>query len=203
MTEVFAKAAEVVSKATETKSSFDPDKKIGKLEFSNTNEAKPKETGYDPDKKVEKDNQSDMRNCPIEGNNGHWEGERGNSKWIPDDDYVPEKANPENLTWKELKEKYGIDGIPFKDGEPDFSEISKGKVEIEGYSDSRPKNFAKADIEMSKQRGCSPAEVREWREKNGYTWHESKDCKTMNKVPNDVHLNVPHRGGISTVKQGA
>lgn len=30
-----------------------------------------------------------FRNCPIEGNNGHWDGERGDSKWIPDQDYVP------------------------------------------------------------------------------------------------------------------
>ncbi|MDD6487090.1 MAG: HNH endonuclease [Spirochaetales bacterium] len=198
MIEALSKIAEVSPKGAEAKSTFDPDKKVEKNTLNDDN---PKEE-FNPDEKVEKDETSDVRNCPVEGNGGHWTGERGNSTWVPDDDYVPEKANPEGLTWKELKEKYGIEGIPFKDGSPDFSEISKGNVEIEGYSDSRPKNFAKADVELAKQRGCSPAEVREWREKNGYTWHESRDCKTMNKVPNDVHLNVPHRGGISTIKQG-
>ena len=54
MIEVLAKAAEVTPKGAETKSSFDPDKKIGKNEVSNTNETKSKEKGYDPDKKVEK-----------------------------------------------------------------------------------------------------------------------------------------------------
>ena len=186
----------------ESEKTFDPDAKAEKGEAGQKMGSESEKLN-DTDEKQADESEGDMRNCPIDGNNGHWDGERGNSTWIPDDNYVPEKANPDGLTWKEIKDKYGIEGIPFKNGEPDFSEITKGKVEIEGYSDSRPKNFSKADVEIAKQRGCSPSEVREWREKNGYTWHESKDCKTMSKVPNDVHLNVPHRGGISTIKQGA
>ncbi len=178
---------------------IDPNKPAELKETSNKKNDK-----IDPNKPVEvKDGkEADVRNCPIDGNNGHWEGERGNSLWIPDDEYIPQKANPDGLTWKELKEKYGIKGIPFKNGEPDFSEITKGNVEINKYTNDRSKNFSQADIELSKQRGCTPQEVREWREKNGYTWHESSDCKTMSKVPNDVHLNIPHRGGISAIKQG-
>lgn len=143
-----------------------------------------------------------MRNCPIDGNNGHWDGERGDSNWYPDPDYVPGKGNPEGKTWSEILDKYGIDHIPFKDGEPDFSEISKGNVEIEPFSDSRTDNFDKADIELAKQRGCTPEEVAKWRKENGYTWHECKDMKTMQKVPSEVHNNVPHSGGISESKKG-
>ena len=143
-----------------------------------------------------------LKNCPIEGNNGHWEGERGNSKWLPDRDYVPGKSNPEGKTWGEILDKYGIDGIPFKDGEPDFSEISKGTVEIKPFTDSRTDNFDKADIELAKQRGCTPEEVAKWRKENGYTWHECKDMKTMQKVPSEVHNNVSHSGGISESKKG-
>lgn len=143
-----------------------------------------------------------MRNCPIDGNNGHWDGERGNSNWYPDQDFVPGKANPEGKTWSEILNKYGIDHIPFKDGEPDFSEISKGTVEIEPFSDSRTDNFDKADIELAKQKGCTPEEVAKWRKENGYTWHECKDMKTMQKVPSEVHNNVPHSGGISEAKKG-
>lgn len=143
-----------------------------------------------------------FKNCPIEGNNGHWDGERGNSKWIPDRDYIPGKANPDGKTWGEILDKYGIDGINFKDGEPDFSEISKGTVEIEPFSDSRTDNFDKADIELAKQKGCSPEEVAKWREENRYTWHECKDMKTMQKVPSEVHNNISHSGGISEVKKG-
>jgi hypothetical protein len=143
-----------------------------------------------------------MRNCPIDGNNGHWDGERGNSNWYPDPDYVPGKANSEGKTWSEILNKYGIDHIPFKDGEPDFSEISKGTVEIEPFSGSRTDNFDKADIELAKQKGCTPEEVAKWRKENGYTWHECKDMKTMQKVPSEVHNNVPHSGGISEAKKG-
>ena len=146
--------------------------------------------------------------CPE--NHGEWEGERGNSKWVPEGDYVPPEkspegnkpySNPDQLSWKEILEKYGIDGITFVDGYPDFSEISKGTVEIEGFetggSDAKNRNFRKADIELAKQRGCTPEEVAKWRKENNYTWHECEDKKTMMKVPNEVHANVPHDGGRS------
>ena len=32
----------------------------------------------------------DVRNCPT--SHGHWIGERGNSKWIPDEDYILKNA---------------------------------------------------------------------------------------------------------------
>lgn len=141
-------------------------------------------------------------------NNGHWEGERGNSKWVPDGDYVPPEqkpgkpySNPDNLSWKEIMDKYGIDGINFKDGFPDFSEVSKGTVEIEGFetggNSEKYRNFKKADAALAEQKGCSPAEVEKWRKEHNYTWHECEDKKTMMKVPNEVHANVKHDGGRS------
>lgn len=147
------------------------------------------------------DNREAMKNCPIE--NGIWEGERGNSKWVPDSDYIPQKQNPENKTWGDVQDKYNFDGINFKDGEPDFSEISKGTVEIKDFSTSRDDNFDKADIELAKQKGCSPEDVAKWRKENRYTWHECKDMKTMQKVPSIVHNNISHRGGISEAKGGS
>lgn len=139
------------------------------------------------------------KNCPVE--HGHWEGERGNSKWYPESDYIPQKSNPENNTWGDILEKYGIDGVCFVDGEPDFSEISKGTVEIDGFSERREDNFDKADIALAEQRGCSPEEVKKWRKEHGYTWHECRDMKTMQKVPAEVHNNIPHSGGISEIKK--
>jgi hypothetical protein len=141
------------------------------------------------------------RNCPIEGNNGHWEGERGNSKWIPDRDYVPQKSNPEGKTWGEIMDNHGIDGIDYKDGEPDFGEVSKGNVEIEGFSENRSDNFDKADMELAKAKGCSPEDVASWRKENSYTWHECRDMKSMQKVPSDTHGNMSHRGGVSEAKK--
>ena len=142
--------------------------------------------------------------------NGTWEGERGNSMWHPDPDYVPPEksknpekpfSNPDKLTWGELLQKYGLDGIEFKDGFPVFDKISKGTVEIEGFetggTDAKQRNFAKADIALAEQKGCSPDDVRKWRKENNYTWHECEDMKTMQKVPNEIHANVPHAGGRS------
>jgi len=143
--------------------------------------------------------------CPI--NNGDWkdergnEGERGNSVWCPDPDYVPQKGNPEGKTWREILDKYDIEGIEYKEGEPDFSEISKGDVEIEPYSQKRDDNFDKADTELAKEKDCTPEEVAKWRKENGYTWHECKDMKTMQKVPSEVHNNVTHSGGIAESKK--
>lgn len=156
-----------------------------------------------------------FKNCPIEGNNGHWENEYGNSIWHPDGDYVPPErgrisdkpySNPDKLSWKELLEKYGMDGIPYKDGEPDFSKICKGEVEIAGFETggniAKVHNFSKADIELAKQKGCTPEEVKNWRTENNYTWHECKDMKTMQLVPNEIHANVSHSGGRSQKSEG-
>jgi hypothetical protein len=151
-----------------------------------------------------------FKHCPVEGNNGHWKGERGNSKWIPDPDYVPPEkcpgnpySNPDKLSWEEILKKYDIDGITYKDGEPNFGEVSKGDVEIEPFSDVRDDNFDNADRELASQKGYSPEEVDKWRKEHNYTWHECKDMKTMQKVPNEIHANVSHSGGISEIKKRA
>jgi hypothetical protein len=142
-----------------------------------------------------------IKHCPVEDHNGHWDGQRGDSNWYPDPDDVPQKINPDDQTWRDILAKYGIDHIPFRDGEPDFSEICKGEVEIENFSNDRVDNFAQADIKLAKQRNCSPEEVKKWRKDNGYTWHECKDMKTMQKVPSKIHSNIPHSGGILEIRK--
>ena len=146
--------------------------------------------------------------------NGYWTGEKGNSIWIPDDDYIPQekypnsegaKSNPDNLTLKEIFKKYGIDGIEFKDGEPDFSPVSESTVEVDDFSEKRDENFAQADEKLAEQWNSEGKEggpwtrekVEEYRKENNMTWHERSDCKTMDLVPTEIHANVPHSGGIS------
>ncbi len=141
----------------------------------------------------------DARHCPVE--NGKWvEGERGDGKWIPEGEHVPGKANPENQTWDEILDEYDIEDVVFKDGEPDFTPVSKGDVEIKEFSTTRSDNFDKADMALAEQRGCNPEDVQRWRKENGYTWHEKGDMKTMQKVPSKVHNNIPHQGGIAAAK---
>ncbi|MGN0421675.1 MAG: HNH endonuclease [Lachnospiraceae bacterium] len=147
--------------------------------------------------------ESKVDNYRLPRNGGEWSGEPGNSEWKPDSETVPgdrNGTNPEDKSWKEIKDQYDFDGISFEDGRPDFSEVSKGEVEIEDFSDNRRKNFVQADEKLAEQKGCQPSEVRQWRTENKYTWHEEADCKTMLKVPSEVHGNIPHDGGISEMK---
>lgn len=142
---------------------------------------------------------------------GHWEElPDGKWKWVPDSDYTPLKQNEDGKTWKDILNREGIDGITFsKDGEPDFSEVSRGTVEIEDFTDNRPDNFAQADVKLAEKwnkelkdgkNDWTPQDVRAYRDENKLVWHERSDMKTMDLVPKDVHNNIPHSGGISVVR---
>jgi len=139
-----------------------------------------------------------IKDIPI--SDGTWSGERGNSIWYPDKDYHPKKDNPENMSWREILEKYGIDGIEFKDGHPDFSEVSKADVEIKMTS-SRAINFGLARKALASEGKYTEDEIKAWMEENNYTWHDHQDGKTMQKVPKVIHNNVQHAGGISEIKR--
>lgn len=141
-----------------------------------------------------------LGHSPIEGNNGTWKGERGDGKWIPDDEAIPLKHNPEEKTWERIKEEYKFEGADFTDGDMDLEEVSKGTVEIDEITESRSDNFDNADIALADKRGCTPEEVAQWRKENGYTWHERADGKTMQKVPSLIHGNISHSGGVAVAK---
>lgn len=137
----------------------------------------------------------DYKNCPLEGSNGHWEGERGNSKWRPTPESTPLKNNPENKTWGDIMKEFDINGIDFNEGEPDFSEVSKGEITLDEPESDRGIVFNEADTKLAQEKNCEPWEVAKWRKDNGYTWHEKQDCITVQKVPSIVHGNVTHLGG--------
>ncbi|SUO97887.1 HNH endonuclease [Suttonella ornithocola] len=136
---------------------------------------------------------------PREG--GRWQDIPGDGKWLPNPDFIPKKDNVLEQTWAELLAKYKIDGIEFKEGDPDFSPVVKERVEIDNFTTDRSKNFAQADEKLAEKLGITPREVKEMRQKEGYTWHECKDCKTMELVPKEIHNNIPHTGGISEAKK--
>lgn len=143
------------------------------------------------------------RNGLIPRNGGEWTGEPGNSDWKPNRNIEPgdrNGTNPEHKTWGEILDKYEIEKVAFHDGAPNFCEVSKGEVKIDDFSDDRSLNFDQADEKLAQQRGCTPEEVEKWRKENRYTWHELKDCKTMQKVPSEIHGNISHSGGISEYK---
>ncbi|MFE7819379.1 MULTISPECIES: HNH endonuclease [Priestia] len=119
-------------------------------------------------------------------NNGKWTGERGESTFIHEN----EKVN-------EILSQVDKKGIDYSDAVPDFSPVSKGRVEIEGMSIDRDINFKKADERLAEKCGVTPKEVRKWRKQNKYTWHEDNDLKTMDLVPSVINSKFGHLGGVS------
>lgn len=134
-----------------------------------------------------------IQHIPTSG--GSWLGEVGNSKWVPDDDRI----SPDQQSMRDLKEKYGIDGIMFNDREPDFSEVAHETVKIENFTNQRHKNFAQADKKFAEEKGITPAEARQFRKDNQLSWHERSELGVMDLVPRDIHNAIPHSGGISKI----
>lgn len=145
---------------------------------------------------------------------GTWEGDRGESRFIPNKETAEGKAASEKLA------EYGKEGIDYKNGEPDFSDCSRATVKIDDMTENRVNyeddngnmclgNFAQADIECAKKwneqnkGGCSqwtPRMVQEWIHDNKCTWHERADQRTMDLVPEAIHGFFSHSGGVSECK---
>lgn len=200
---------------------FDPDKLIGpesketKAEVNNIDRT----DSINPDKLIE----SSVESCDypstyeerlvhtptMENPNGKWSGDRGESMFVPTVDRVCE-----------ILRNKGLEGINYKDGIPDFNPISEAKVTIQGMSQHRLSqmgqngerivgNYEKADIECAKAWNLEQRDgkddwmhqdVKNWREANGYTWHEHNDMKTCSLVPTEVHDVCRHLGGVSEIK---
>ncbi len=108
---------------------------------------------------------------------------------------IPKEVQDENGNWN--------GGIPFNEGKPDFSFLSRGTVKISPFTEKRYQNFKRARIAYCEQRTppVSQTKVRNWMKKNGYTWHEVDETGRMEKVPSIIHGNICHFGGISMAKQ--
>lgn len=161
--------------------------------------------GYYNDYETRKDR------TPIDGPRGQWEGERGESKYVPSDETEAGKAAKEKLA------EYDMDGIEYTNAEPDFSECAEATVEIdnmtehrENYPDSEGNiqlgNFSQADAKCAEQWNATkrdgrtdwkPEDVRDWRRENNYSWHERCDTRTMDLVPYDIHSYFGHSGGCA------
>lgn len=143
---------------------------------------------------------------PKEG--GEWCGKAGDSTWLPNEEEIPKRPLGNEKTWGEILKKYEVDGIEFKDGEPDFTPFSEGTVEIEDFTDDRNANFTQADEKLAEQwtaegkdgKEWTAQDIKEYRKENQLSWHERSDMKTLDLTPQEVHGNVPHSGGISALK---
>ena len=137
-----------------------------------------------------------MDHTPI--STGTWEHDRGESKFIPDD----EEARAE-------LEARGMDGIEYKNGIPDFSECAEATVEIDNMTENRYPNFKQCDDALAAKWNEEARDGRtDWEGKDVrdfrdgiYTWHERIDMKTCDLVPRAIHDKCRHLGGVSECKK--
>lgn len=142
---------------------------------------------------------------------GSYEGERGESK------YIPSNRSAEGLVVIEILKQRGLDGIVYRNAEPEFEVCAEAVVKIKGmtshrdnYSDDfglvRLGNFSQADIELAKiwnfeekghRKDWTAREVLEYRKVNGLTWHEKCDTETMVLVKTEINAYFKHVGGCS------
>lgn len=169
--------------------------------------------------------QPDVSYKNIPRNKGEWTGTPGDSTWKPDPKVKPAntKVNPTGKANEQiLKENNMKNGVKFKDGCPDFSDAAKEQVKVSKMFTNRAKNFAQADsqlaekvragnadqsiMQMLERNGVAPktatkGDIARLRSKEGLTWHEHQDKQTMQLVHKELHGTIPHRGGISVLKQ--
>ncbi|MGI6019767.1 MAG: HNH endonuclease [Marvinbryantia sp.] len=141
-----------------------------------------------------------LKQTPGENSDlGKWDGDRGESKFIPNDSEL-----------KGILKKYGLDGILFENAIPDFSPVSESTVEIDNMTENRAENFRQCDEKCAKQWNQNEREektnwmardVALWRRENGYSWHERNNMETCDLVPSKVNAGFGHLGGVSECRK--
>lgn len=148
-----------------------------------------------------------------ERENGHWEDseKRGECMFIPND-------VPETKEVRDALARYGLKGIEYHNGVPDFSKCSettvpipnmKGNVDENGNRIPRSVNAKDCDImcaEKWKDAGrdgrtdWTARDVKNWRLQGPdikYTWHERNDMTNCDMVPKVINNYFRHLGGCA------
>ena len=193
MIEAVAKAAEILSKDDEKKTSFNPDMKIGKNEIPNyLNEAKLKEGGYDPDKKVEKkDTVNDEKiSYEIHTRNESLEGDRHPITGVPFERKTVEDSDGNEVTgvFPEFDSDFDAqlpEDLYEASDKEQFAECNKQLKEAVEKDPELAKRFTPEQLEQIKN-GDTP---------DGYTWHHNEEKGKMQLVDSDIHAKTGHTGG--------
>ena len=130
-------------------------------------------------------------------NNGEWSGERGNSIWRPEVEDVAAQLR-----------SYGVDGIEYRDGFPDFSPVTVYEHQLpeELYRSSDTVQFNHCNEAMANHLGMNPEfadnfdddqieAIRQCLRPGGYSWHHNVEHGNMQLVPTRIHQDCRHYGG--------
>lgn len=126
---------------------------------------------------------------------GKWIGNPGDSKFISNNEIVNKILN-----------QFGLDGIEYSNGVPDFSRCAVETVEIDGMTSDRDKNyrqFCKKCAEKWSEEGriSTSRDVAEYKTVNNLDFHECSDMKTCQLVPSEIHECFRHAGGRMECKK--
>ena len=156
-----------------------------------------------------------LSNTPAENSElGEWEGERGESK------FLPSETTERGAAAKEKLDQYELDGIEYRNAEPDFSKCSEATVQIDNMTENRADyiddngkyqkgNFSQADLRCAEQWNAEEKDgrndwtdekVKQYRQNNKLSWHERCDTQTMDLVSQDIHGFFIHSGGVAECK---
>ncbi len=146
---------------------------------------------------------------------GYYTGLRGESK------YIPCERTVDGAVVTEILKGYGLDGIEYRNAEPDFEVCSEAIVQIGNMTEFRdpyidkngiqqPGNFSYADQELAKvwsaeghhgRTNWTEEDVKKYRKANNLTWHEKCDAKTMVLVRSEINKYFQHSGGCAECKR--
>lgn len=140
-----------------------------------------------------------------------WSGAELDSMLVPDPGTTPPNknySNMDNLTWGEIMNKYNYKGLVYHRGKPDFSNLAVHKIKIydfdkfvdSGQNSERGPLQEEAFRILAKRLNKTVDQVREYKEINRLVWHEDTDCMTLYLVPQEIHNNLNHFGGIGMLK---
>ena len=158
---------------------------------------------------------------------GKYDGVPGDSLYHPDPKAVPSnpKVNPHGKTNAQILRENGMkDGIPFEKGHPNFSAAAKATVNLDKMGTIRSVNMGQADSLLAQQvregkagsaieknlrkmgvdlKNATKGDVSRMRKEFGLTWHEHQNKHTMQLISKELHGTIPHKGGISALKEEA
>lgn len=140
-----------------------------------------------------------------------WLGLEWDSTLIPDPTVTPGNknySNIENLTWGEIMERHNFQGLSYHKGKPDFSQIASHTVQllnfdrfVDSNSDTERGPLQEEAFRiLANNLHKTVEEIRTYKEQNRLVWHEDTDCKTLYLVPQEIHNNLHHFGGIGMLK---
>ena len=194
------KSMNEVAKPSAENCTFDPDRRIDITQKTDIT----KSVDFDPDRRLSYNIEKKGETCVPEKfytsweqredlfpKNGEWSGKPGNSKFISNNVEV----NTELI-------KFGLDGIEYKNGVPDFSKCSLKTCKIDSMTSDLITNFKSFTNKMVNEgEFSSKREVAEYKSNMNLAFHECSDMHTCQLVPLKIHQTFTHTGGRLECKE--